>query len=126
MANTKPPVDNVETVKYIHEEERKTGINVLPAACVSVGMKGQELTDMDALKAAGAVGFTDDGIPLMNEKLVYEAMKKAKELNVPLSFHEEDRHSSPRTESTQVQSQKSLESQVPRHLLRILSWPVTA
>ena len=45
---------------------------------------------MDALKAAGAVGFTDDGIPLMNEKLVYEAMKKAKELNVPLSFHEED------------------------------------
>ena len=63
---------------------------VLPAACVSVGMKGQELTDMDTLKAAGAVGFTDDGIPLMNEKLVYEAMKKAKELNVPLSFHEED------------------------------------
>ena len=90
MANTKPPVDNVETVKYVIEEGKKTGINVLPAACVSVGMKGQELTDMDALKAAGAVGFTDDGIPLMNEKLVYEAMKKAKELNVPLSFHEED------------------------------------
>ena len=90
MANTKPPVDNVETVKYIIAEGEKTGINVLPAACVSVGMKGQELTDMDALKAAGAVGFTDDGIPLMNEKLVYEAMKKAKELNVPLSFHEED------------------------------------
>ena len=90
MANTKPPVDNVETLKYIIEEGKKTGINVLPAACVSVGMKGQELTDMDALKAAGAVGFTDDGIPLMNEKLVYEAMKKAKELNVPLSFHEED------------------------------------
>ena len=76
--------------QYIIEEGKKTGINVLPAACVSVGMKGQELTDMDALKAAGAVGFTDDGIPLMNEKLVYEAMKKAKELNVPLSFHEED------------------------------------
>ena len=48
MANTKPPVDNVETVKYIIEEGKKTGINVLPAACVSVGMKGQELTDMDA------------------------------------------------------------------------------
>ena len=45
---------------------------------------------MDALKAAGAIGFTDDGIPLMNEKLVYDAMMKAKELNVPLSFHEED------------------------------------
>ena len=41
---------------------------MLPAACVSVGMKGQELTDMDALKAAGAVGFTDDGIPLMDQE----------------------------------------------------------
>ena len=39
MANTKPPVDNVETVKYIIEEGKKTGINVLPAACVSVGMR---------------------------------------------------------------------------------------
>ena len=53
-------------------------------------MKGQELTDMDALKAAGAVGFTDDGIPLMDQKLVRQAMLKAKELDVPLSFHEED------------------------------------
>lgn len=72
------------------EEGKKTGIHVLPAACVSVGMKGQELTDMDALKAAGAVGFTDDGIPLMDQKLVRQAMLKAKELDVPLSFHEED------------------------------------
>ena len=63
---------------------------MLPAACVSVGMKGQGLTDMDALKAAGAVGFTDDGIPLMDQKLVRQAMLKAKELDVPLSFHEED------------------------------------
>lgn len=90
MANTKPVVDNVETLKYIIEEGKKTGINVLPAAGVSVGLKGEELTDMDTLKAAGAVGFTDDGIPLMNQKLVQAAMLKAKELNVPLSFHEED------------------------------------
>lgn len=45
---------------------------------------------MDALKEAGAIGFTDDGIPLMSEKLVKEAMETAKRLNVPLSFHEED------------------------------------
>lgn len=45
---------------------------------------------MDALKAAGAVGFTDDGIPLMDVKLVQEAMINAKRLDVPLSFHEED------------------------------------
>lgn len=90
MANTKPPVDSVETVQYVLEEGKKTGIHVLPAACISVGMKGQELTDMDALKAAGAVGFTDDGIPLMDVKLVQEAMINAKRLDVPLSFHEED------------------------------------
>ena len=45
---------------------------------------------MDALKEAGAIGFTDDGIPLMSEKLVKEAMETAKRLNVPLSFHEEN------------------------------------
>lgn len=90
MANTKPPVDSEETVRYVLEEGKKTGIHVIPAACVSVGMKGQELTDMDALKAAGAVGFTDDGIPLMDQRLVRQAMLKAKELDVPLSFHEED------------------------------------
>ena len=73
MANTKPPVDSVETVKYVLEEGKKTGIHVLPAACISVGMKGQELTDMEALLAAGAVGFTDDGIPLMDQKLVWQA-----------------------------------------------------
>ena len=90
MANTKPPVDNAETLRYVIEEGGKTGIHVLSAATVSVGMKGQELTDMRALAAAGAAGFTDDGIPLMNESLVREAMELAAELNVPLSFHEED------------------------------------
>lgn len=90
MANTKPPVDSVETLTYVLEEGKKTGINVMSAACISVGMKGQELTDMKALKEAGAAGFTDDGIPIMDVKLVKTAMEQAKELNVPLSFHEED------------------------------------
>lgn len=90
MANTKPPVDNVETLRYVIDEGKKTGIHVLADAAVSVGMKGQELTDMEALKEAGAVGFTDDGIPLMNGQLVLDAMKEAARLDVPLSFHEED------------------------------------
>lgn len=90
MANTKPPVDNEETLRYVIEEGKKAPIHVLTAACVSVGMKGKELTDMAALKAAGAVGFTDDGIPLMDGDLVKRAMEEAEKLNVPLSFHEED------------------------------------
>jgi dihydroorotase len=90
MANTKPVVDNVETLNYVLEEGKKTGINVLSTAAVSVGFKGQELTDMEALKAAGAAGFTDDGIPLRDGALVRAAMEKAAALDMPLSFHEED------------------------------------
>lgn len=53
-------------------------------------MSGEQSTQMKELKAAGAVGFTDDGIPLMDELLVKRAMEEAKQLDVPLSFHEED------------------------------------
>lgn len=90
MANTNPAADNPDTIGYIIEKGKKTGIHVLAAAAVSKGLKGRELTDMDTLKACGAAGFTDDGIPLMDEKLVKQAMEKARELNLPLSFHEED------------------------------------
>lgn len=90
MANTKPPIDNVETLKYVLKEGEKTGIRVLSAATVSKGLKGAELTDMEALKANGAAGFTDDGIPLLNATLVKDAMEMAAKLNLPLSFHEED------------------------------------
>lgn len=90
MANTKPPVDNVETLEYVLKEGEKTGIRVLQAATITVGMKGETLTDMDTLKAHGAAGFTDDGIPIMNASLVKAAMEKAASLDLPLSFHEED------------------------------------
>lgn len=90
MANTRPPVDNKDTLEYIQKEGKKTGIHVLSAAAISKGLLGQELTDMEELKAHGAAGFTDDGIPLMDEALVKEAMETAARLQVPLSFHEED------------------------------------
>ncbi len=90
MANTKPVADTPDIIRYILEKGEKTGIHVKTCAAVSKGFQGKELTDMVALKDAGAIGFTDDGIPLMSEKLVKEAMEKAKSLDVPLSFHEED------------------------------------
>lgn len=90
MANTKPVVDNVETLSYVQEKGEKTGIHVLQAAAVTKGLKGQELVDMEELADAGAPGFTDDGIPLMDEKLLLQAMEKARELGLPLAFHEED------------------------------------
>ena len=90
MANTRPPVDTVETLQYVLAEGKKTGIHVLADATVSVGMKGQELVDFEALAAAGAAGFTDDGIPLMNEKLVAEAFEQIARTGLPVSLHEED------------------------------------
>ena len=90
MANTKPPVDNPETLEYILSKGRKTGINVLSAAAVTVGMKGSELVNMEELKKRGAVGFTDDGMPILDASLAKRAMDEAARLNVPLSFHEED------------------------------------
>ncbi|MCI5727153.1 MAG: dihydroorotase [Clostridium sp.] len=90
MANTKPVVDNEETLKYILEQTKKTDINVLQAAAITKGFQGTELTDMEKLKELGAVGFTDDGIPIKDTKIVFEAMEIAKKLDIPLSFHEED------------------------------------
>ena len=90
MANTKPIVDDVETLTYVLETAKAEKINVLQAGAVSVDFKGKELTDFEALLAAGATGLTDDGIPLKDEKFVRAAMEKAKALDVVLSFHEED------------------------------------
>lgn len=90
MANTNPIVDNEQTLKYIMNKSKKSPINVLQVASISKGFKGEELVDMEKLKSLGAVGFSDDGLPIMNSDTILKAMNKAKEINVPLSFHEED------------------------------------
>ena len=90
MANTSPVVDNTEVLSDILERAASEKIRIRQAASVSRGLKGEELTDMETLKEAGACGFTDDGIPLRNGAFLYEAMNRAKELDVPVSLHEED------------------------------------
>lgn len=90
MANTKPPVDREETLRYVLEKGKKTGIHVESCGNITVGMKGKELTDMDKLAKAGAAGFTDDGIPLLDAALVKRAYEAAARLGKPLSFHEEN------------------------------------
>lgn len=90
MANTKPPVDNDETLQYIINEAKKSGINIIQTAAVTKGLKGTELVNMEHLYKKGAMGFTDDGYPIMDPTLVLKAMNTAKMLNVPISFHEED------------------------------------
>ncbi len=90
MANTKPTVDKEETLSYVLEKGAKTDLHVYSCAAVTKGLAGKELVDMDALIAKGAAGFTDDGIPLMDEALLEQAMKEVARLGVPISLHEED------------------------------------
>ena len=90
MANTKPVVDSVEVLNYVQNKAELVPINIVQAAAITKGFLGKELVDMKTLKEAGALGFTDDGLPINDAALVMKAMEMAKELDVPLSFHEED------------------------------------
>ena len=90
MANTKPAVDNPETLAYVLDKGKETGIHIDTCANVTRGLQGKELTDMEKLSKLGAAGFTDDGIPLMDEALLREALQKAAKCGKPVSLHEEN------------------------------------
>ncbi|WP_026517981.1 dihydroorotase [Butyrivibrio sp. MC2021] len=90
MGNTNPHPDNTETVKDMIARGEKTGIKVLCCGNVTKNMAGKELVDMKALAEAGAVLFTDDGVPVLNEKLMEKACEVAKDLGMLISLHEED------------------------------------
>ena len=90
MANTKPVVDNAETLVDILERAKKENIRIYQTTSITKGLGGKEMNDLDALKNAGACGFTDDGIPIMDEALCYQAMLEAARLDMPISLHEED------------------------------------
>lgn len=90
MGNTKPAADNVETLTYITKKSKQADINVYTVANVTRGMKGKELTDFNMLKNAGAVGLSDDGLPITDAELLREAFIRAEKLNLPVSLHEEN------------------------------------
>lgn len=90
MANTKPSVDNSETLAYVLDKGKETDIHINSSANVTLKMAGKELAPMELLAKLGAAGFTDDGIPLLDRELVREAMIQAKRLGRPISFHEEN------------------------------------
>ena len=90
MANTSPVVDSKETLEYIQHKGEEAAVHVMQTVTVTKGMKGQELVEMEELAELGAAGFTDDGLPIMDEKVLLEAFQRAKELDLPVSLHEED------------------------------------
>ena len=91
MSNTRPATDCGKVVSLIRDKALPTGVNVLPAGAVTLGQKGEALTDFVALKAAGVPALTDDGVPIQNLALLRQAMIAAKALGLPLLDHCEDR-----------------------------------
>lgn len=89
MANTNPKIDSIESLAYIQEKAKDCPINILQEAALTIDFKDR-LVDMDLLHKAGAAGFTNDGVPVMNTKTLRDAMLKAAQLETVIALHEED------------------------------------
>ncbi len=91
MPNTKPATDSPEGVALILEKARSAcGVRVHPIGAVTRGQKGEALTDFEALKRAGAVALSDDGVPVQNANLVRDALIRARRQGLTVLSHCED------------------------------------
>lgn len=91
MPNTKPALDCAALIQYVKNKAEKAGIiNVFPVGCISKGLKGEELAEIGELKAAGAVGVSDDGRPVISSTLMRRALEYANMFNIPVMSHSED------------------------------------
>ncbi len=90
MPNTKPPVDNPETVKYIIDKAEDTGVEVYPVGCITNGMCGKGLCDYDELKQSGVLAVSDDGRPVENAEQMREALEKSIDNGLLVISHCED------------------------------------
>lgn len=89
--NTSPVIDSVQVINELYAKGKESAYcNIKTYACITKGMKGEELADLKALQQAGAVGFTDDGLPVMNAHLMRRAFEESKDLNLVVSQHAED------------------------------------
>ncbi len=109
MANTDPVVDSPEQIQYIKDKAAQAnGVHVYPIAAVSMGMRGEEPSDADALKKAGAIALSDDGCNVDNANLMRDVMIHAKRLELPVLCHCED--------TTMVEGRAVNEGSVSRQL----------
>lgn len=109
MANTDPVVDTPEQVCYVKDKAAQAnGVHVYPIAAVSMGMRGEEPSDADALKKAGAIALSDDGCNVDNANLMRDVLIHAKRLEMPVLCHCED--------TTMVEGRAVNEGSVSRQL----------
>ncbi|MBU4459058.1 MAG: dihydroorotase [Verrucomicrobia bacterium] len=92
MPNTRPPLDDPGLVRFQIETARAAGFAaVVPSACLTKGRMGTEVADLEALAAAGAGVFTDDGSTVMDDTVMREAMRRAAALGIAVMDHAQDR-----------------------------------
>jgi dihydroorotase len=90
MPNTAPVNDSVEITTWMQQAARGAVVNLFPIAAATLGSKGEQIADFYALQRAGAIAFTDDGKPILDDKLMREALSLAARLKVPVIQHAED------------------------------------
>lgn len=93
MPNTKPVVDNADVVNYVHNKAKSvTKVNVLQAGAITRKMEGLQLSEIEKMVQAGSPAISEDGKSVMNAYLLQEAMKLAKQLDIPVLSHCEDKN----------------------------------
>ncbi|MFC1496075.1 dihydroorotase [Candidatus Margulisiibacteriota bacterium] len=91
MANTSPPIDTPELVKYIKEKAKaEAKAHVYPIGAVTRGLKGEALTEMGRMLAEGAVAFSDDGKSIIDTGVLRHALEYVRQFCVPIISHCED------------------------------------
>ncbi len=109
MPNTSPTVDTPERIAFIKRQAEKAGLsNIFPIAAVSMGQRGEVLTDAEALRASGAVALSDDGMPVQSANLMRDALIRAGRQQLTVMTHCED--------ATLVQNRSLNEGRVSRAL----------
>lgn len=92
MPNTKPTPDSTIILQKIIDEGKRVNLcNILPYASVTKGEKGEELVDFKELKDAGAIAFSDDGMPVVNSKIMRQAIIEADKLGTYVASHCEEK-----------------------------------
>lgn len=91
MANTIPVPDSMESVTYIEGLlQQSAQVRVFPYAAITLGERGQEIVDVEALSETSILGFSDDGRGIQEAGVMYQAMQRAKTVNKPIVAHCED------------------------------------
>jgi len=91
MPNTLPPNDCRSVTEFILEQAKKARLcRIYPVAAITMGQGGNALTEFGDLKAAGAVGVSDDGLPVKNSEVMRRALEYAKYHDLTVISHSED------------------------------------